>query len=44
MRAGGRPVVGFILELVARRLASAALPMKVLGTVGILLTIQGGWN
>jgi len=38
---GGGPVVGFVLERVARRLALVTLPMKVLGTVGILLTIQG---
>jgi len=38
----GGPLVGFVLERVARRLALVPLPMKVLGTVGILLTIQGG--
>jgi ABC-type branched-subunit amino acid transport system ATPase component/branched-subunit amino acid ABC-type transport system permease component len=38
----GGPVLGFILERVARRLAAATLTMKVLGTVGILLAIQGG--
>jgi len=38
---GGGPVVGFVLERVARRLVLVTLPMKVLGTVGILLTIQG---
>src|SRR5882724_6015798 len=38
----GGPMAGFVLELAARRLAMATLPMKVLGTVGILLAIQGG--
>ena len=35
------PVLGLGLEIVARRLAPASLPMRVLGTVGILLTIEG---
>src|SRR5882757_5787163 len=38
----GGAVVGFVLEGVARRLALVPLPIKVLGTVGILLTSQGG--
>jgi ABC-type branched-subunit amino acid transport system ATPase component/branched-subunit amino acid ABC-type transport system permease component len=37
----GGPALGFILERVARRLATATLTMKVLGTVGVLLAIQG---
>lgn len=36
------PVVGFLLELMTRRLAGAALPVKVVVTVGVLLTVQGG--
>ena len=38
---GGGAVFGFVLEGVARRLAATPLTMKVLGTVGILLAIQG---
>jgi ABC-type branched-subunit amino acid transport system ATPase component/branched-subunit amino acid ABC-type transport system permease component len=37
----GGPVMGFALERIARRLAAATLTMKVLGTVGILLAVQG---
>jgi ABC-type branched-subunit amino acid transport system ATPase component/branched-subunit amino acid ABC-type transport system permease component len=36
------PTVGFVLELMTRRLTGAALPVKVVATVGILLTVQGG--
>jgi ABC-type branched-subunit amino acid transport system ATPase component/branched-subunit amino acid ABC-type transport system permease component len=36
------PVVGFFLELLARRLTAVSLAMKVLATVGVLLTVQGG--
>jgi ABC-type branched-subunit amino acid transport system ATPase component/branched-subunit amino acid ABC-type transport system permease component len=35
------PVVGVLLELVARRLQGATLAAKVLATVGVLLVIQG---
>ena len=35
------PVLGLVLEVIARRLAPASLPVQVLGTVGILLTIEG---
>jgi ABC-type branched-subunit amino acid transport system ATPase component/branched-subunit amino acid ABC-type transport system permease component len=38
----GGPVAGFFLEVVARRLATVTLATKVLGTVGILLALQGG--
>jgi ABC-type branched-subunit amino acid transport system ATPase component/branched-subunit amino acid ABC-type transport system permease component len=36
------PIVGLLLELIARRLASVTLATKVLATVGVLLTAQGG--
>jgi ABC-type branched-subunit amino acid transport system ATPase component/branched-subunit amino acid ABC-type transport system permease component len=36
------PIVGWLLEAMARRLVGARLPMKVLATVGVLLTAQGG--
>jgi ABC-type branched-subunit amino acid transport system ATPase component/branched-subunit amino acid ABC-type transport system permease component len=35
------PILGLGLEFIARRLAPASLPMRVLGTVGILLAIEG---
>lgn len=35
------PIVGLLLELVARHVARAPLPMRVLATVGIMLSIQG---
>jgi branched-subunit amino acid ABC-type transport system permease component len=37
----GGPIVGVLLELVARRLQGATLAAKVLATVGVLLVIQG---
>jgi ABC-type branched-subunit amino acid transport system ATPase component/branched-subunit amino acid ABC-type transport system permease component len=37
----GGPVVGVLLEQVARRLQGATLAAKVLATVGVLLVIQG---
>ena len=36
------PILGWALEVVARRLTAARLPTKVLATVGVLLAIQGG--
>jgi ABC-type branched-subunit amino acid transport system ATPase component/branched-subunit amino acid ABC-type transport system permease component len=40
----GGPVLGFVLEWVARHLATHSLATKVMGTVGLLLLIQGGLN
>ena len=36
------PLMGLVLELMARRLAAYDLPTKVMGTIGLLLLIQGG--
>jgi len=36
------PLMGLVLELLARRLATRDLPTKVMGTIGLLLFIQGG--
>jgi len=36
------PIVGWLLEAMARRLAGVRLSVKVLATVGVLLTAQGG--
>jgi ABC-type branched-subunit amino acid transport system ATPase component/branched-subunit amino acid ABC-type transport system permease component len=36
------PVMGWVIEMIARRIASARLPMKVLAMIGVLLAIQGG--
>jgi ABC-type branched-subunit amino acid transport system ATPase component/branched-subunit amino acid ABC-type transport system permease component len=36
------PVLGFLLEALTRRLQSRPLTVKVLGTVGLLLVLQGG--
>lgn len=36
------PVVGLLLELLARRLQGAALPLQIAGVVGILLVVQAG--
>jgi ABC-type branched-subunit amino acid transport system ATPase component/branched-subunit amino acid ABC-type transport system permease component len=39
---GAGPVLGLLLEALARRLAARTLPIRVVGTVGLLLLIQGG--
>jgi len=36
------PAVGLLLELLARRLQGAALPLQIAGVVGILLVVQAG--
>lgn len=36
------PLIGLVLEWVARSLAGSSLPTQVMGTVGLLLLIQGG--
>ncbi|WP_040690323.1 branched-chain amino acid ABC transporter permease/ATP-binding protein [Nocardia vinacea] len=38
----GGPLVGLLLEWIARHLAMVSLSMKVLATVGVLLFVQGG--
>jgi ABC-type branched-subunit amino acid transport system ATPase component/branched-subunit amino acid ABC-type transport system permease component len=39
---GAGPVLGLLLEALARRLAARTLPIRVVATVGVLLLIQGG--